>query len=139
MIVRQACDNSRAVSAFPHLLRQALRAACVLLLFASHLAASTVAADCASRCLHSCCRVDKNGGAGAHCDMAEHAASRSCGVKARCTHSQQGAITALPLLRATEGPRLRLPDAVALATPAAHTRPHGPARAIDAPPPRVLA
>jgi hypothetical protein len=128
-----------AVTSFPRALRQSLRAAAILLLLASHLAAGTIAAECANRCAHTCCRVTNTGGAGAHCALAGHAAKRACGPKARCTHSQQSAITGLPLLTATDGPRLRLPDVAFLAALTAEASPWALARSIDSPPPQLLA
>ncbi len=128
------------VSRLSGLLRQTLRAASLLLLLASHLAASTIAADCASRCAHTCCRASNaTRGAGTHCAMAGHAAMPACGLKARCTHTQQSAITALPLLAATERPLLRRPEANALAMTTLDARTSRLARSIDSPPPRLLA
>jgi hypothetical protein len=128
-----------AVSSFPRAFRQSLRAFCILLLLASHLAASTIAADCANRCAHTCCRVTNTGGAGAHCGLTGHAAKRACGLKARCTHSQQSAITGLPLLTSTDGPRLRLPEVAFHVAATAETSPRALARGIDSPPPQLLA
>ena len=71
--------------------------------------------------------------------MAEHAPQRACALRARCTHTQQGSITALPLLAFAERPLLGQPNAAVLAAPTDDASPRGLARRIEAPPPRFLA
>ena len=117
-----------------------MRGAAIVLLLGVHLAAGSVAADCAERCRHTCCLHSTSASmqVGSHCAKA-HGAGGAGAVRGHCTHSSETAITAIPLLTMPAAPVLSIPVAVDLPGETLEVLLNSAFRGLDPPPPRLLA
>lgn len=105
------------------------------LLLSGHLTASTIAAECLSRCRHSCCRVGPPASsAGPHCAHPLRTGPR-CALRGRCTLGQQTAVTSLPPLALAGRVTLRVPAGTRHVPARRANHGHGRARPVETPPP----